>query len=167
MDWERTTSKGFMKAIVDCKCSESVFENWVAEAFPGYVPSSGRIWIGGNTEIIHAAPEQWLVCAPIEEEADLLRAVRPDDNAAPMSLVEVSDAFRFFVVQGPDMLAQMSEMTSLNVRRMQVPSATFTEAYGLKAIVVRRADRFEVGFDSSYAAMIGDLLSSFDAPVRS
>ena len=158
MDRMPRETKGFMKAVVDCRCPSTVFERWAKQAFPGYVPSPDRMWVGGNAEIIHAGPEQWLVCAPIEEDEHLLKLMQAGVVSASMSLVEVSDAYRFFVVGGTDMYERMSELTSLNVRRMRVPSATFTESFGLKALVVRKEGRFEVGYDSSYATMISNIL---------
>ncbi len=161
-----TASSGYMKAVLDCKCSAAEFDRWIRPAFPDTAPSSGGITIVGTTEIIHVGREHWLVCAPLSEEANLIGRFRKLELPDSVSLVEVSDSLRFFSFGGSDLYERLSRMTSLDVRNMHMPGATLTEAFGLKVLLVRRLDQFELGFDSSYARMIEEVLknsgSSFD-----
>ena len=55
----------------------------------------------------------------------------------------------------------MAVATPLDIHRDVFPagSAAFTEAYQIKALIIRREPGYHLGVDRSYAPMIADYLS--------
>jgi len=100
----------------------------------------------------------WLLRTDIEREDDLLNRLQPDTGSPDVSLVLVSDVYAFFQVSGPDAHQILAVASPLDTAPSVFPDngATFTEAFGLKALVIRRACGFELGFDRSYADMAAD-----------
>jgi len=111
-------------------------------------------------EVYWIGRAHWLLRADIEREDELLNRLQPDTGSPDISLVLVSDVYAFFQVSGPDARQILAVASPLDTARSVFPDegATFTEAFGLKALVIRRACGFELGFDRSYADMAADYL---------
>ncbi len=124
-------------------------------------PAPGRAAALGPIQVLRAAREHWLVRAPIEDEERLLSTLLEDAPAADTLVVPVSDAYAFFAISGPHARQVMAIASPLDTDPVVFPAdgATFTEAFGQKALILRCAAGFEVAFERSYASMVSDYFS--------
>ena len=109
--------------------------------------------------IYHVGPDHWLLRAPGEREAELIAAIRPESAPEALSVVPISDSLSFFEIAGNRAEDVLSIATPLDIHPRAFPSdgATFTEAFGVKALVARRQGAgagFEMAFDRSHEDMV-------------
>lgn len=81
-------------------------------------------------------------------------------HSAPVdiSIVLVSDTLKFFNIDGPDADQIVAIACPLDIHPSVFPhhGATYTEAFGLKALLMRVPGGFEIAVESSFADMIDD-----------
>jgi sarcosine oxidase subunit gamma len=115
--------------------------------------------------LLFLGPDHWLLRADLETEDALTTALRPDGAPPEISIVRVSDTLAFFRITGPgapDILAIGCPL-DLHERSFGQVAATFTEVFGLKALVTRCEGGFDVAVDRSLAAMVADCLARAEA----
>ncbi len=124
-------------------------------------PPASRWSRSGRLEVMRVGREHWLLRAPLEDEDQLLSTLLEDESAADTLVLPVSDAYVFFGITGPDARQIMSIASPLHAdpSAFAEDGATFTEAFGQKALVMRRAQGFDIAFDRSYASMAADYFS--------
>ena len=76
-----------------------------------------------------------------------------------VSVTLVSDAYVFFEIEGDDAKALLAIASPVDIDAMPRKFATFTEAFGQKALPIGREGSFEVAAENSYSPMIEDCLS--------
>ena len=115
---------------------------------------------GGRT-VYWLGPEHWLLRAPIAEEDALLAGLGKDPLPPEVSLVLVSDAYAFFEISGAEAVEVMAVASPLDLHPSVFPAkgSAFTEAFGLKALVIRHGDGFELAVDRSLGDMTEDYLA--------
>jgi len=106
-------------------------------------------WIG---------PQRWLLRAELDQEADLKRKLSEQELPDAVSAVLVSDSLSFFKITGADASAVISIASPMDVHPSVFPDngASYTEAFGLKALVIRCDEGFEVAVERSYGDMLYD-----------
>ena len=110
-------------------------------------------WIG---------PQRWLLRAELDQEADLKRSLAEQELPDAVSAVLVSDSLSFFNITGVDASAVISIASPMDVHPSAFPDngASYTEVFGLKALVIRCDPElnkgFEVAVEQSYADMLQD-----------
>lgn len=110
-------------------------------------------WIG---------PQRWLLRAALNQEAELKRLLAEQQLPDAVSAVLVSDSLSFFKITGIDASAVISIASPLDVHSSVFPDngASYTEAFGLKALVIRcdtgTSKGFEVVVERSYTDMLYD-----------
>lgn len=121
-------------------------------------PAPGRASAAGPVEALRVGRAHWLVRAPLEEEDRLLATLLEDTPEADTLVVPVSDAYAFFGISGPHARQLLAIASPLDTDPVAFPAdgATFTEAFGQKALVMRRETGFEIAFERSYAPMVSD-----------
>jgi len=114
----------------------------------------------GELELYWIGPDHWLLRGPIKDEDDLLATIDPGAAREDISITLISDTLAFFRVSGPAADQVMAIASPLDTHRSAFPAngVTFTEAFGLKVLLVRRDDGFELGCDRSYGDMVADYL---------
>ncbi len=129
-------------------------------------PAPGRASACGPVAVLRAAREHWLVRAPLDDEERLLATLLEDAAAAETLIVPVSDAYAFFGISGPHARQIMAIASPLDTDPSVFPAdgATFTEAFGQKALVQRCATGFEIAFERSYASMVSDYFLRINVP---
>lgn len=115
---------------------------------------------GGRT-VYWLGPEHWLLRARIAEESTLLAGLHKAPLAPEISLVLVSDTYTFFEISGAEAAEVMAVASPLDLHPSVFPAkgSAFTEAFGLKALVVRHGDGFELAVDRSLGDMTEDYLN--------
>ena len=98
----------------------------------------------------------------MKEEDTLAAALRPDEVSHDLSVVLISDTLTFFAVSGPDAGEVMAVATPLDLHRDAFPSdvASWSEAFGTRALIHRIADGYVIAVDRSYADWFEECLAS-------
>ena len=109
-------------------------------------------WIG---------PQHWILRGPLSKESEMFSLLRIDSAPENISLALISDTLSFFEISGSDATQIMAVASPLDTHPSEFPvnSATYTEAFGLKALIARVHDGFELAVDRSFAAMVEDYLT--------
>lgn len=161
MTYDAGFSQRDLMALFDLKGSGADIADWCGDALPPLPSAPRTLTRDGDTELMWLAPEHWILRAPIGSETDLVARLRPDAAPLHVSVVRISDTLVFFALTGPDLDEALSVITSLDTHpgRFPADSATFTEALGIKALIIRTMRGMEIGVDRSFAPMVADYLT--------
>jgi sarcosine oxidase gamma subunit len=131
-------------------------------------PAPSHALRADTVEVLRVAREHWLLRAPLQDEECLLSALLEHEPAADTLVVPVSDAYAFFAITGPDARQIMAIASPLqaDLSYFAENGATFTEAFGQKALVMRRSMGFDVAFERSYASMAAAFFSRINGGPR-
>jgi len=123
-------------------------------------PVFGCLLRVGVLELLPVAHEHWLLLAPIDQEQQVLTKLLEEPLAPDTLILPVSDAYAFFSVRGRQARQVLAIASPLDTDPIVFPSdgATFSEAFGLKTLVIRRTDGFDLAVERSYASMMRDYL---------
>ncbi len=104
-------------------------------------------WVGAN---------HWILLAHGDEEDQLNDSLAPNDAGFDCRIVLVSDAYTIFTVTGNQADDILAIASPLDTRRAILgdDGATYTELFGIRALVLRRPDGYIVAIERSYADMI-------------
>lgn len=125
-------------------------------------PPVQRVSASGSLRLLRPAPWHWLLRAPLEQEDALLNCLLKHAPSADDTLiVPVSDAYTWFALQGGEARELMAVACPLDLdpNVFAADGATFTEAFGLKALLWRSVDGFELAVERSYGPMVADWLA--------
>ena len=115
----------------------------------------------GARELYWLGSTHWILRAPIADEDGLLDTLRAEDVPPEISQVLVTDAYALFEISGPDAAQVLAVASPLDLHPSTFPpnGATFTEAFGLKALVVKRDHGAELAVERSFGDMTADYLA--------
>lgn len=153
MAYDATAKRIGIRAVFDLKGSREDVSDWAGAALPKFPEEPNTRSEEGGCELMWTGREHWLFCAPLERESELLGLLKPDEAPASVSVALVSDVYEFFRLEGPDASAVVSVASPLDYRALPSNAATFTAAFGQKALFIPRGDAFEIAVENSYAAM--------------
>lgn len=104
----------------------------------------------GDRSLLWLGPGRWLLLAPLVEE-EALQDVLPPEGVTPWS-----DSLAFFTLSGPGADAAMAIACPLDLhpRVFAADSASWTDAFGTRALVLREGDGWVLGVEPSYADYI-------------
>ncbi len=147
-------------ALYDLKGSQDVMVSW-APGLPEFPTAPNRVARMNDVELCHIGINRWLLRAAICEEEKLETILRPSDAPPEISVVRVSDTLRFFRITGPDAAAVLSIGCPLDVHPevFDDDAVSYTEFFGLKALVLRCDDGFDCAVEQSFGDMVEDYLS--------
>jgi sarcosine oxidase subunit gamma len=114
----------------------------------------------GTWKLMYVGPEHWILKAPIDDEEKLVSLLRPDNAPKSLSIVLISDTLTFFSLSGEDALDIMSIATSMDLHSDAFgnDNATFSEVFGLKALISREVHGYQFAVDQSFGNMVSDYL---------
>ncbi len=121
-------------------------------------PPPQRASSTGPLRVLRPAPAHWLLCTPLDAEEDLLGALMSPLPAADTLILPVSDAYAWFALRGPEARELMAVGCPLDLdpQAFAPDGATFTEVFGLKTLLWRSADGFELAVERSYDPLLAD-----------
>ena len=148
-------------ALFDLKGERAAVAQWASAGLPAFPAEANRMTTAGDVSLYHIGRNHWLLRADIDREDNLLSALDPGAAPADVSIVQVSDTLTFFDVTGPDAYQIMAIACPLDLHPsvFDETSVTFTEAFGLKALVRRVDDGFEFAVERSFGDMVADYLT--------
>lgn len=164
MRYRSTFSRLPTSAILDLKGNPEDVAAFAA-AMPIALPDAPNTRTSGaGAEIYWVGREHWLLRANIELEDELIERSRTHRLPPDLLIEVVSDTFVFRSVSGPDAGEVMAVATSLDFDGLPELGVTFTQAFGLKALLVKRHAAFELAVETSCADFVDDCLARVAQP---
>lgn len=145
-----------MQAVIDLKGEAAALADWCGEVLPPFPARPNSLTRAAGRTLLHIGPDHWLLLADLVEEDGLIAALRPEAAPPQVSVVPVSDSLSHFAVTGPDAAEVMAVATPLDLHPtvFAEDAASFTEAFGVRALVRRHPGGFMLSVDRSFAPMI-------------
>ncbi len=149
------------RALFDLKGAQGDVSDWAGKALPAFPDQPNTMTSADGIHLALVGRDHWLVLADLDREAALETALKPTACPVDISIVKISDTQCFFGITGADADQIMSIASPLDVHASVFPqnAATFSEAFGLKALIIRQADGFLLAVEQSFGDMIEDYLS--------
>ena len=147
-------------ALFDLKGPQDALAAWAP--ILSDLPQSPNIFRrDGDAELCHIGPNRWILRAPLDQEDGLEASLRPTESPPEISIVRVSDTLTFFRITGPDAGQVLSIGCPLDIHEQVFgPHAiTYTEFFGVKALVLRCDGGFDCAVEQSFGDMIADYLA--------
>lgn len=147
-------------ALFDLRGSEAGLADWCGGVLPGFA-GAGRLVRRDGVEQCHIGPGRWLLRADLAGEGALTAALRPEDAPPEISIVRVSDTMQFFRLTGADAVQIMAVACPLDLHEtvFAKDAVSYTEAFGLRALVLRCEGGFDLGVEQSFGDMVTEYLA--------
>jgi len=160
MNYQVNITATDLHAMLDLKGSHDFIQSWPVLAELEFPTTHNTFEERAGFCVYWIGKQHWLVRASLEQEPALHSIAKSVDSLDDVSAIIVSDAMSFFSIMGHDADQVISIASPLDVHPSVFPEngATYTEAFGIKALVVRCEGGYEIGVDRSYFDMIGDCL---------
>jgi len=160
MTYDVKIQRKLLNALFDIKGSIRDVKSHLKEHIKSFPIEPNSYISEGNWKILYVGPNHWILMAPIAEEEALVSSLRPYDCPASISIVLISDTLTFFCIDGPDAFDIMSIASSLNLNAdvFTPQTATFSDIFGLKALIIRDGDGYQFAVDQSFGEMVSNYL---------
>ncbi len=154
-----------LQAVVDLQGEPAAIADWIGAALPPLPEKPNTASEKNRLALYWVGRERWLLRADPEREDELLALTRSDAAPVDISIVPVSDSLQFFSITGPDAGEIVGIGSPLDVHPSVFPAngASFTDLFGVRGLIVRRADGFEFAVERSFGDMIEDCLARANA----
>ena len=162
MAYDATFERLGIRAVFDLKGDQAAVGAWLAQDGPAFPEAPNTASSDGDLELLWIGPDHWLIRGPLEREDDIFSRDVPGE----ISVAHVSDTFASFLITGSDAIEIMSIACPLDLHPGVFPEsgATYTEAFGLKALVCRRDNGFELSVERSFGDLLADYLTRAIGP---
>jgi len=149
-----------LNAVIDLQGEEKAIKKWLKGKLPPFPETPNTASASDGLELYWIAPERWLLRASIENENQMLEMTQPDSAPVDISIVQVSDTFCFFEIVGTDAGEIISTACPMDHHISVFPDkgVSYTNLFGIKGLLIRVENGFEIAVESSFADMIEDYL---------
>lgn len=153
MSYDVQISRVELCAVIELQGRQEAIASWVGADFPDFPTAPNTASTSKDISLYWIAPERWLLRTAIENEELLLSLTRADTAPLEISIVLVSDTLKYFQITGTDAEQVISIASSIDTDLSVFPenAVTYTEAFGIRALLLRSAGGFEIAVESSYA----------------
>lgn len=161
MSYDVNIERQTLNALFDLKGSSLAVQRWVGDVLPALPTRPNTRANKGSVEVYYIGRDHWIVRAPLESEDSLQAQFKPTDCPADISIVRVSDTMTFFSVIGPGASEIMSIACPLDLHDTVFAddAVTYSELFGLKALVMRCKGGFEFAVEQSFGDMVQEYLA--------
>ena len=158
MNYQVTITVADLHAMLDLKGDKAFLRTWPALAELTLPTTHNTSEMRASKCVYWIGKQHWLVRASLDQEQALCSIAKSAETIDEISAIMVSDVMSFYRIEGHDSDQVMSIASPLDVHSSVFPKngVTYTEAFGIKALVVRCEGGYEIGVDRSYLNMIGD-----------
>jgi len=165
MPYDVTFTRLETQALFDLKGPREAVRDWAGEALPAFPEQPNTKADGGGAALMFIGPDHWLLRADLTAEEALETALRPAEAPPEISIVKVSDTLAVFRIIGPDAGEVMAVACPMDLHenRFGPNAASFTEAFGLKALLTRCEGGFDLAVEQSFGPMVTDYLTRVTA----
>ena len=160
MGYDIKIEKKILHALFDIKGSIKDVNSYLEDQIGSFPIEPNSFIKHKNLKILYIGSEHWIIQAPIEEEESLLRLLAPNNCPSSLSIVLISDTLTFFKINGAnaDDIMSIASPLNFNMDVFARNSVTFSEFFGLKALIMREGDGYLFGIDQSFGDMICDYI---------
>jgi heterotetrameric sarcosine oxidase gamma subunit len=122
----------------------------------------------GDRSVLRPAPGHWMLLSSSDTPAALLRSLCAAPLAEDSLFVDVSDGWAHFDLRGPEAAELLGAACPLDThpRAFATDGATFTEAFGLRALLLRRPTGFQLAVERSHGPMVADWFARLQGTPR-
>lgn len=154
-----------LNAVIDMQGKADAIAKWVKGDLPPFPEKPNTANESHGLSLYWIAPESWLLRSSIENEDRMLEMTQPGSAPVDISIVLISDTFRFFKILGPDAGEIISTACSMDHHPSEFPQngVSYTNIFGIKGLLIRIEAGFEIAVEASYADMIEDFLTRANA----
>lgn len=160
MSYNVNITRQGISALFDLKGDRDALGEWARNCLPDFPTAPNSLTRANGISLLHIGRNHWVARAGIDRENKLSSALEPEAAPPDISIVRISDTLAFFDITGPDAAAVMAMACPLDLHPAGFGDnvVTFTEVFGLKALLLRVKDGFEFGVEQSFADMIAESL---------
>ena len=168
MGYQVTIKKQAVWAIFDIKGDTIAVEKRMADLGLSLPTSANTAHSKNGKHLCWIGQDHWLLLAPAGIENKLLERLVPQNSSFECRIVHVSDAYTLFTVTGDHADDILAIASPLNTRQSNFPDngATYTEFFGIRALVLRWPDGYLTAVDRSYADMISAYFHKVTTGIR-
>lgn len=161
MGYEVDIERLGLSAVIDLQGHADAIAAWTGDALPPIPEQPNTASEANGLSLYWIGSERWLLRAAIEREHDLLAMTPPDEAPLEISAVLVSDTLQFFSITGPDAGDIVSIASPLDHHPSVFPAngVTYTDLFGLRGLVIRQPEGFEIAVERSFTDLIADYLT--------
>lgn len=165
MTYDASISQLNLMALFDLQGARDSLEQWCGPALPDFPDSPLTYASREKQRLMWLGQEHWILSAPLEEEESLTEQLKPSIAPDDISIVRISDTISFFAITGQEADEVMAVATPMDVHpdAFAEHGSAYTEAFGIKALVIRTKDGFHLGVDRSYGSLAADYLTRITA----
>lgn len=158
MTYDARTTSLDLATLIDLKGNQDDFAGALSALDLEFPRQANRASRSGTRELFWIGPDHWLLRAPLAEEDELVALFREAVKADHASVVLISDTLAGFALTGADARQILAVACPLDTDDATFPDdgVTYTEAFGLKALLVRRDYGFDLFADRSFGPMLED-----------
>ncbi|NVO58443.1 sarcosine oxidase subunit gamma [Rhodobacteraceae bacterium B1Z28] len=161
MSYDIQITRQSLNALFDLKGASAAIESWAGNALPNLPDQPNSRTEKEAVELYHIGRDHWIARAPVGQEEALEARLKPNDCPADVSIVRISDTLTFFRVTGSQAGEVMAIACPLDLHDSQFgdDTVTYTDLFGLKALVMRCKDGYELAIEQSFGDMVEDYLA--------
>ncbi|NNE81568.1 MAG: sarcosine oxidase subunit gamma [Silicimonas sp.] len=147
--------------LFDLKGTQKAILNWCGPHLPGFPDTPNSAATRDEAMFLHIGKDHWLLLADLSQEGALYAHLKPTEAPPDISVVCVSDTQCFFAITGADVDQILSIASPLDIHATIFPEngATYSEAFGLKALILRKPEGYWLAVEQSFGDMLEDYLS--------
>lgn len=161
MPYDVTFERLETQALYDLKGPREGLSAWTGEALPPFPERPNSKSEDEEGVLMFIGPDHWLLRADLTQEDALDTALRPAEAPPEISIVRLSDTLAWVRITGPEAAEVMAGACPMDLHksRFGADAASFTEAFGLRALVTRCEGGFDVAVEQSFGPMMIDYLT--------
>lgn len=161
MSYNVETTRQPLNAVYDLKGPAEALRDWAGSGLPAFPEAPNTRTTKDGIDLYYIGRDHWLVRGALSAEDTLDKQLKPTDCPADISIVQVSDTLTFFRVTGADADQVMATACPLDLHEtvFAQDAVTYSEVFGLKALVMRCDGGFEFAIEQSFADMTDDYLA--------
>lgn len=158
MNYQVTIAATDLHAMLDLKGDSDFLQAWSILADLKFPKLNNTAEECEGKSVYWIGKQHWLVRAPLDQEQALYSIANSAKKIDEVSAIIVSDATSFISIKGHDADQIISIASPLDVHPSVFPKngVTYTEVFGIKALIIRCEGGYEIGVDRSFFDMIGD-----------
>ncbi|NKB63467.1 MAG: sarcosine oxidase subunit gamma [Gammaproteobacteria bacterium] len=149
-----------VSTLIDLQGDPAIITHWIGNDLPPFPERPNTATNAKDISIYWVGSSRWLLRADVLKEQELLSRLRLAETPTEISLVQVSDTLQFFSIKGPDAREIISIASAIDHHPSVFPfnGASYTEIFGMKGLLIRKGEGFEIGVERSYGDMVEDFL---------
>lgn len=142
-------------AVIDLKGKGKALADWKGAHLPAFPDRPNTASSADGLDLCWIGIDHWLLRGPLDREDSLQQTIDPASAPPDISAILVSDTLAFFSIAGPDAEQILAIVSPLDAGAQSFPQngVTYSEAFGLKALIMRRPEGFELAVERSYGDM--------------